>query len=86
MDHSYFCSDRFKTLSFFSELPENNAIAAHPAFWAAFIQMGDDRGLVIYPKTDLSNYLLPILGLLSACLAALLFWYYKKKQAQKEKE
>ena len=45
-------------LKYISENKENAAAMAHPAFWAAFVQLGDSRPVKLQQKTSTATIVL----------------------------
>lgn len=54
----------------------SSSLAAHPAFWAAFVHIGKTEPVQLNKKKNWTNWLYAGLAL----LLALLFWYYKKRE------
>jgi LPXTG-motif cell wall-anchored protein len=56
--------------------------AAHPAFWAAFIQLGDSRPLTIKLKATGSSYWIYLISGLGVVVIGfgLLFWFRRKRR------
>jgi hypothetical protein len=53
----------------------SNNMAAHPAFWACFVQLGDYSAIKI-EKVDYFNYL--IISAVLGSVLALLFFFYRR--------
>lgn len=66
-------------LDYITKASKTNPFAAHPAFWAAFIQLGDSRPVQIAQKGGLNwTYLLWGLGLLVLVGGGIWAWRAKK--------
>jgi CHAT domain-containing protein len=60
-------------------ISQANNIAAHPAYWSPFIQLGDFSPIAIAPKSNGFNYIWVAAIGLAAAFAALFFGLLRKK-------
>jgi CHAT domain-containing protein len=67
-------------VDFIAAAKESNPMAAHPAFWAAFIQLGDDSPINIQPKQQWGQLIYWGIGLVALLLLLAGFrWRQKQK-------
>lgn len=58
-------------------IKHNDGITAHPAFWSAFIQLGDSSSIALHTKSDLSAYWWLLLIIVP--LMVVVLWWWRKK-------
>jgi CHAT domain-containing protein len=59
-------------LKYISENKENAAVMAHPAFWAAFVQLGDSRPIKLQQKTSTATIVLISFAILAGIFLSII--------------